>query len=787
MKHFLSIFLIIPGFCIQLSAQAPGTWKSYMSYYNTISVAEADNNVFAATKGSVNGNFGSLYSYNKEDQSIRIFSKETGLKDTQIAKIGYNQEVKTLLIIYSNGNIDLLSEEGIYNISQLMSNTNVPDKTVNSIFFTAEFAYLSTNFGIIKLDMKKKEISDTYRLNKSVYASSIFGEYFYAATTEGVLSARTDSNLLDRDNWISYNVSIPEVEDDIRYICTFQNTLCFFQKGRGVYYQNERGGEYNRLYRHDYMVWVKMENDKLVLMLGNSTVVFTSLGHFDTLNTGEVYDFSSLKGNVYWIAAGEEGLKGASRKVSSNEFEWSVSGIQINSPKRDAAFYLNFNNDKLMVAGGGYGTQPFNYPGTVMTYENNEWYNFDETVITSQSSAKFRNATRIAVDPTNENHYFVSTWGDGVYEFENNEFKNVYNQTNSTLKSFSSSQKEDIRVDGICFDKNNNLWMLNSEVPNGLVVRNPNGEWITLSSSKFTPLSNQFALRQILVTKNSRNKNHKWALIFNARSNVYGSGIFAFDDKGDVNNPSGYDTRHIGAFYTTSNERINASTFYCMVEDLNGQIWMGTNLGPVICPNPASALDNPNNNVLGQRIIYEDENGEFSYFLDGQSVTAIAVDGGNRKWIGTQNSGLFIVSPDGTQIIENFSAEDSPLPSNSIQSIAINPQTGEGFIGTDKGIVSYMGGATEGNEDYSNVYAFPNPVRPEYQDQVTITGLMMDAHIKITDVSGNLITQGKSWGGQYSWDCRRPNGERVATGVYLVFAATPETGESVVTKIMVVK
>lgn len=215
---------------------------------------------------------------------------------------------------------------------------------------------------------------------------------------------------------------------------------------------------------------------------------------------------------------------------------------------------------------------------------------------------------------------------------------------------------------------------------------------------------------------------------------------------------------------------------------INGQVWIGTNRGPIICTNYRDI-----NNLRCTRIIRTNEDGEPYYLLDGEQINAIAVDGGNRKWIATNNSGVFLVSEDGMETIANFTTANSPLPSNQINSLAINQITGEVFIGTEKGLVSYMGDATEGSEDYSDIYAYPNPVRPEHNDRVTIVGLMADSNVKITDMKGNIVYQGKSAGGTFTWDCRKRGGRRVATGIYLVLSATPEAKESVVTKIMVVK
>ena len=262
------------------------------------------------------------------------------------------------------------------------------------------------------------------------------------------------------------------------------------------------------------------------------------------------------------------------------------------------------------------------------------------------------------------------------------------------------------------------------------------------------------------------------------------SGILIFDDNGTIDDTGDDEHRFVKTF-SDINGTIDASGYFCITEDKNGQVWIGTNRGPIYCTNPKAKLEE----IRCSRVIRPaDEINDVPYnFLDGEQINAIAVDGGNRKWIATQSSGVFLVSEDGMETIENFTTANSPLPSNQINSLTINQLTGEVFIGTENGLVSYMGDATEGKEDYSNVYAYPNPVRPEHSDRVTIVGLMNDSNVKITELRGNIIYQGKSAGGTFTWDCRSRKGGRVATGVYLVLSATPEAKESVVTKIMVVK
>jgi ligand-binding sensor domain-containing protein len=276
--------------------------------------------------------------------------------------------------------------------------------------------------------------------------------------------------------------------------------------------------------------------------------------------------------------------------------------------------------------------------------------------------------------------------------------------------------------------------------------------------------------QQIIIDRNDR----KWINI--PRSNR--RGVFVFDDKGTT--PFNY---YSSSFRDQQQNEINANGYFCVAEDLNGTIWVGTDNGPVSFSSPDQVARGRCN-----RVVISGDSSEPYYLLYGEKVTAIAVDGANRKWFGTEGSGVFCVDINGDDIkVTNFTTENSLLISNVITSIAINNNTGEVFIGTDKGIVSYMGEAIVGKADYSNVYAYPNPVRPATDNMVIITGLMSNSTVKITDLNGNLITQGTSVGGQFTWNCTKRNGQRVTSGIYLVLASTPDGKEGVATKIMVIK
>lgn len=758
-----------------IAQKSVGEWNTYLAYYTTTKITESNNHVYAVADGS-------LYSYNKEDNSITHYSRQTGLSDNDINHISFNPEVNTLLITYSNGNIDLLGENGVYNLSYLLDNSSVTNKTINSIYLYKEFAYLSTDFGIIVLNMNKKEVKDTYKLNRVIYSVAINNDHIYAASATGLIYASLDSNLLDYNEWKTYALSSSEFDtDSISQICFFQNNLCLLadqnQKNKsGIYYQ-QTDGTVKSLLKNDNLKDMVLQNNKLISYTSSELYIYSSLSNSnrDVINVGIINCVASLKDpNTFWIASGTNGIKGIQKKNNQYQVILENTNNDTQYPKRNYNYFMTTHENKLLVIGGGRWTNRWGRPGTFMEYEDGKWFNFDENEINN----KFRyfwDYTGIAVDPEDPEHYFISSYGEGIAELKDKEAIQLYTYKNSALDTIKGNLNpyDYTRIGGITFDNKGNLWATNCEVESVLKVLKTDGTW---GSFQFNDFTNVHLADKITITSDNR----KWVNV------PYGneSGILIFDDNGTIDDTGDDEHRFVKTF-SDINGTIDASGYFCITEDKNGQVWIGTNRGPIYCTNPKAKLEE----IRCSRVIRPaDEINDVPYnFLDGEQINAIAVDGGNRKWIATQSSGVFLVSEDGMETIENFTTANSPLPSNQINSLTINQLTGEVFIGTEKGLVSYMSDATEGKEDYSNVYAYPNPVRPEHSDRVTIVGLMNDSNVKITDLRGNIIYQGKSAGGTFTWDCRSRKGGRVATGVYLVLSATPEAKESVVTKIMVVK
>lgn len=784
MRHIIHIVLcLLLASWQQASSQAIGEWETHLSYYNTVKVAETNQYVFAVAKGAqinkadTTESGGSLFRYGKEDNSLKFYSRQDGLSDQQVTLIGYNSDINTLLMVYANGNLDLFDESSIYNIPYLKNSTNINDKTIHDLFFHNEFAYLSGEFGIMVVNMKKKEITDTYKVNRSVLSACIKNNSLYAVTDDGIIQGLMSDNLLDFNNWKSYSISSSLSVEDIRQIAVFQNRLCFQVKGKGVYYEKE-DGTVSPLVEDKDINKIKIQNNKLIAFTGNKAYIYSSLTQRDVISSETINDISSLKDDTYWIAAGRESLQGIKKQNDGYGVIFSDTITANNCPKRDLCAFMTVDKGKLFVAGGGRWTDRFSNYGTFMIYDGHTWVNYDENTVARQVGIdRFWDVTSIAVDPDpeNENHYFASTWGEGVYEFKDGKCIKLFNNYNSILEPAWSNSMHHVRIDGLCFDKDNNLWMTNTGAKKGCIkVLKADRTWSSLAYDE--ELSGSSLIDKILIASNGL----KWINV--VRTN---SGIFILDDNNTIDDTSDDTYKFFTSLINIADKKeITTRAFYCMAEDKNGSIYLGTGNGVMICPQSNNILQN--GQLYANRITRTADDGSLSYFLDGERINAIAVDGGNRKWIGTENSGVFLVNEDASETIYNFTTDNSPLLSDKVESIAIDNATGTVYFGTDKGIISYVGEATEGSKSYSDVYAYPNPVRPEYS-RVTITGLMENSTVKITDLSGNLIYQAQSLGGQLTWDCRNRSGKRVASGVYLVLSATEDSKESIVTKIAVIK
>ena len=776
MRHILNIILFSFFSFTVLAANFNTTgWKTYLSYNNTNSVEESNDQVFVVAEGS-------LYTYGKEDNSIKQYYKGNGLNDNTISLIRYNKQTKSLLIIYDNSNIDILEGGVATNLPYLSTSTSIRDKQINSVLVHDEYAYLSTAFGIVVVNMAKKEIKDTYKLSLNITSCAIQNGNIYASTTNkaevssGIIYASLKENLLDKANWKPYGLSNLSDSHTILAIASFKNTLFYLVSQQGIFYENN--GELSRIINSSTLKYMKVIGEKLACIDNSRVFIVSDTQKFDQINLS-INDISTYQTDKYWIAEGSKGLRSIQRK-GSNSFEALNEPIILDGPYSNSAFDIVCKNDKVYMIIGGkdlLNGKRFDKGGYILTYDYDKWSFIDPKEAQKKLNLPRnpRDYTSIAVttDDSNDEIVYASSMGDGVIQYKNGTPVQSYNEKNAFKETAGGYGSGYCYIDGLAFDKNGNLWMTSSEVNHAVLVLDKAGAWHRLDIEQ---LRGVYTINDILITST----NDKW--IYVPRNTPK---LVMIPNSESLDEVSSYE---FTTLIDTDGKELTPSNYTCVAEDKDGYIWVGTNRGAVYFTKPRISSAEDKAATRCTRVKYtNEETGNLAYFLDNVVVTTLKVDAGNRKWIGTKGNGVYVLDNDNETIVYQFNTTNSLLLSDNIYDIEINDKTGEVFIGTDKGLNSYQGEASEGKSDYSEIYAYPNPVRPEHMDKVTIVGLMDNSNVKITDLNGNIIYQTKSLGGQAIWNCRNASGSRVATGVYLVLASTEEASESVVTKIIVVK
>lgn len=750
-----------------LAQHAIGSWQSFLSYHNTTMVEPAGNLIYAVGNGG-------LYAYDKEDQSVYRYWKGDPLSDTEIKQMVYNKPNKTLVVVYTNGNIDLLvNDDTVYNLPDYMNKNLVIDKQINSISSTDDYCYLSTLFGIISIHLKRKEITNTYQLNCVVYDCVAKADQLYAATENGVLVGKMSDNLLDAANWKLVTNKV------FHKLAFYKEVLIGSALDDGLYTIHLDKEDVTPLLRGDYS-YLRDFADKLIASNDGYVALFHDINSWNYLWSGLNTRVITYDNGNYWAACNDKGLMGFKFNKEALLFEPVVNSIIPNSPKRNWMDHITATEGRLLIAGGGSGANSFNREGTIMMLENGDWNSFQEEGISDVTGVDYKDVMQVVQDPTDSKRHFASSFGQGVYEFYDGKFKTLYNEKNSSLLSALHGTPEAdnyVRTSALCFDKENNLWVTNSESPYGIHVLTTSGEWIPLSYSSLKPMH---TLRQSIIDRNG--------IFWTIASMEFSMGVFAVNPNGTIKNQNDDKARFVESFTNQDGNAVSHKGFNCIVEDLDGAIWIGTGQGPIVLNQPQRFFET-GYRCTQIKIARNDGTNLADFLLANDNLLSIAVDAANRKWLGTEFNGIYLVSPDGQETLQHFTKDNSPLPDNTITAINIDHRTGDIYIGTGKGLVAYRGEAVEGAERFeeSEVYAYPNPVKADYDGVITVTGMMRDSDVKIVSVSGTLIYQGKSLGGQFIWNGRNRYGERAASGVYFVVASDADGKEGVITKIVMIK
>lgn len=669
-RKILLCMIALMAFAMETHAQ----WKAYLSYYEPKEIEQANDGMIYVLAS------GGLFSYSTQDQEVRTYDKTTLLSDCQISHIAWCKSAKKLVIAYDDYNIDLLSQnDDVVNMPAYMNTSMTVDKTINSVDIHGNDAYISTNFGIVRLNVANASFSDTYQLGFRVDYCYIDNQYIYAASsTKGLYRAELASNLLNPGQW-------------------------------------------------------------------------TRVGNFT-----------------------------ARTKTMDADLLAIVNKVKPEGPKYNNFGFLKIHKGRLYSCDGGFDLiNDKLYPGAIQVLNNTTWTIYQDD-ITKSTGINYQDVMSLDIDPRDENHVMAGA-KSGVYEFRNGKFIKLWNDANSPIESFNKQSRDYEMMLSVMFDSDGNLWALNSQAPTQSIIEyTKDGQWVSHKHDELMKLKYLFPEPQSLGFMQGLMTDSR-GLVWFVNDHWTVPSFYAYQT--GTNTLNSYQ----GPFVNEDGTSLNITSCQCITEDKDNNMWIGTPVGPFMIESNQLGEANP---ILTQvKVPRNDGTNYADYLLSGVNIKSIIVDKDNRKWFGTNGNGLYLIAADNITTLAHFTKANSKLLSDNILSLALNEATGELFIGTDQGLCSYSGNISDSSNGMTkdNVWAYPNPVKPDYSGAITITGLENGANVKIVTSNGVLVNEGTASNGEYKWYGINRDGKRVASGVYMVEVATSEGEKGVVCKIAIVR
>ena len=727
----LTLFILLSGNCIAQENDIPlGSWRLHLNYSKIRSLAEIGERIYGAA------DYGVMY-VDTQEHSTGSLTKLNGLSGIGVNCISNDESKKILIIGYKDGTIDFLDDTKITNLERLKTTSGINgSRAINHIAVSGKNAYASTDFGVVVLDIEKKEIRETWRdigvigTTIRIYQSAILNDSIFLATEKGVWCGSLQANLLDFNSWKKFNSG--EFSSGAKTITVFRNNIYTAIDGSGIFRKQGNNWIKESFFQNATFTKLKGTDSKLFVCSGTTLWQIDNQNLVTEIKSTEFThpnDVLEKDGSLY---VGDDAKGILIRSTDNLVKSFITSGPMLNSFWR-----IVHQQNTTKAIGGGYTESllPLNNKGNVSSFSNS-W---------STATLSIRDITDF--DLSDPSRSFYASFTDGLLQI-NPQQELRFDITNSPLQNNSITAIE-MTSDG--------LWVANYNATKSLHLLKTDGSWASFS---FPFLQAKFPIDLIHDQSNNiwmpiSSKDGGGIIVFNKQSN---KSIYLTDQGGQGGLPG---------------KKVSSITV-----DRNGQVWVGTEQGIAYFSKPTSIFDG---NVNATKPIYDNR-----FLLRDEKITALAIDGGNRKWIGTEN-GVWLFDAVGEKLFNNFTADNSPLLSNRIQCIEINHTSGEVFFGTDKGLASFRSDATEGQENFDSVKIFPNPVTAQFNGLVAIEGLIADSIIKITDVAGNLVWQAMANGGSASWNMRDVNGNRVETGIYLVFSTAADGSDKNVGKVAIIE
>ena len=777
-------FLLIVSFSAAAQLQV-GDWKLYnvFSGKNAKNIIDTGNIVYYLSDGC-------LFSYDEENEETILYNKRNDLSDNDIKNIYYNYDKNYLLIVYTNSNMDFLYDSGrVVNFPDLKNASISESKNVNSADFQEGEVYIATDFGYMVVDDERHLIKESFNYKKQFKSIVATDKYIYACFDKYVWVSEKSAKHFYISSFVKTNRNF---ETDLKKID--DNTLI---TGSGWCYLMAIGDDMTKL-------GLKEVASKSIRFLSKSKDGFC-------LSFDDFYMKIDKEGNILERLDYPDELKNSFiSSMQSDGSVWCLNSRGIGKFKIDGEgtvtflseihrpnvttvnrpAYLSYENDRLysMTTGSNTFLANTNTDFGLSYMMDGTWKDLAPTevkgLVNKNSNGKLMSPFALTVDPDDPETVWFGSWWEGTFAVKNNEQIQKFDNTNSPLILNYICTVTDMK-----FDNDKNLWMLHSPfggVGPALMALPADKRFSEVAKSDWTP----YYFSNISFGKHGRmiiTKDNK-ILIANNSGTSNKTYLIILDTNGTIDDKTDDRQSIISSFVDQDNKSFDIYYLYDMFEDVDGKIWLATNKG-VAYLNKADDLFNEEVKINRVKVPRNDGTNLADYLLDGMSATCITADGSGRKWIGTVVSGVYLVSEDGSEVLSHYTSDNSYLPSDMVYDITCNTNNNSVYIGTEKGLAEFSSDAMPAENDFSKVYAYPNPVRPDYTGYITVKGLMENTLVKIADAAGNVVYSGRSNGGMFVWDGCNTNGKRVDTGVYFVFASKSDdsSSEGCVTKILIVR
>jgi len=758
------LFLVVICFWgqILLSQGIPvGQWRSHLPLNETHSIAILGDEIIAASS------YG-LLRYDLVGDVLSDFTKVDGLGGIGITAIKASPNSKELLIGYEDGLLELWSENNIIQIPDIFASGRYPGKSrINSISFDGENkAFVATGFGVVELDLIYGVVKGTYILSQDgttieTFDIEVDSDSLFVSSERGFWSASLAdplylfSNWKQDQRWIDTIINEISVSENSRLISTKQDESVWFRSNGAwskINLNNSTGNKIKSIRKQENGYVISRDFDVVITneLCVQKQTYSSAMGNNDNFKP---LDATIHENGTIWIANSSKGL------TFIDNLDYAQHRT-ITSPPYSSVFDLDYSDHGIDVFSGAIDptwTASYCNQG-VFTFRDENW-----SVLNSLELNQAKDILSKVINPNDTSHWFVSSWGKGVLEFKNGMLDSIWNSNNSTLLDALGSVPGDVRVGGMLWGNDDALWVTNALSNKPLHRYDPQTKsWKSYGLGPFNGLS----IKQI----NQSNDDVFWI-----QSRTDGLLAVSIDEDN-----SSFRRLTTGI----NNGNLPSSSVNSFVFERDNELWIGTIDGLVVCFNPYDAISGVN--IDAQALLVE-ENGIVQKVLSGENILSMAVDGANRKWIGTADGGLFLLSPDGLKTIAHFTKSNSPIFSNRVNSLAIDDKSGEVFIGTSRGLVSYRSNAIEPFLNLNNIHVFPNPYEPKHFGPISLKGLTEDSYVKVTNSSGRLVFEGQATGGQFSWTTNGLNDTPVPSGIYLFWITNPLGTETKVVQGVIIR